>query len=235
MSHSEKSTPISSDDPSKAQVLGLFQGYGLEIEYALVAEQTLDVMPIALSVLRELGANDEGTAELGAIAWSNELAAHVIELKSNGPVGALSDASTCFPEAVRNLNDRLRASGARLMPSGMHPWMDPSSEFRLYPIDEGGYYRAFDRIFDCKGHGWSNLQSMHINLPFLGDEEFGLLHSAIRLLLPIMPALSASSPFTEGKRQPELDHRLFVYRDNAKRVPSVSGLVVPEHSESQSA
>src|SRR5690606_28920282 len=69
--------------------------------------------------------------------------------------------------------------------------------------------------------------------PFSGDEEFALLHSAIRLLLPIMPALAASSPFTEGHRQAELDHRLFVYRDNAARVPSVSGLVVPEHRESR--
>ena len=49
-------------------------------------------------------------------------------------------------------------------------------------------YEAYDRIFDCRGHGWANLQAVHLNLPFSGDEEFGRLHAAIRLVLPIMPA-----------------------------------------------
>ena len=42
-------------------------------------------------------------------------------------------------------------------------------------------YDTFDRIFSCKGHGWANLQSMQINLPFRGDEEFARLHAAIRV------------------------------------------------------
>src|SRR5690606_27081536 len=61
------------------------------------------------------------------------------------------------------------------------------------------------------------------------DDELARLHAAIRLLLPLLPALAASSPYVEGRATPELDHRLLVYRENAARVPSVSGMVVPEH------
>ncbi|MBN1489801.1 MAG: glutamate--cysteine ligase, partial [Phycisphaerae bacterium] len=77
-------------------------------------------------------------------------------------------------------------------------------------------------------HGWSNLQSLHINLPFANDEEFGRLHAAIRLILPILPALAASSPIVDGRVTDVLDSRLEAYRDNCARIPCVSGRVIPE-------
>jgi hypothetical protein len=106
--------------------------------------------------------------------------------------------------------------------------MNPDRELRLWPHENDIVYQTFDRIFDCRGHGWSNLQSMHINLPFSNDDEFGRLHAAMRMLLPLLPALAASSPLVEGKRTGLLDTRVDVYRSNARRVPSVTGLVIPE-------
>ncbi len=136
---------------------------------------------------------------MGAISWSNELVAHVVELKTSEPAAALAGLAQAFAEHVRRINDLLRPLGARLMPTGMHPWMDPARETRLWPHDYSEVYANFDRIFDCRGHGWSNLQSVHLNLPFADDEEFGRLHAAIRLLLPILPALAASSPIVERR------------------------------------
>jgi len=129
---------------------------------------------------------------------------------------------------VRLANGLLARHGAALMPGGMHPTMRPHDETVLWPHEFGPVYETFDRIFECSGHGWSNLQSVHVNLPFRDDAEFERLHSAIRCVLPIIPALAASSPIIEGRVQPWLDTRLEVYRQNARRVPSVSGLVVPE-------
>jgi len=106
--------------------------------------------------------------------------------------------------------------------------MDPAKETVLWPYQYGEIYQTFDRIFDCKGHGWSNLQSMHINLPFRGDDEFARLHTAIRVLLPIMPALAASTPILDGRFTGFLDARMDQYSRNARRVPSVMGMVIPE-------
>jgi gamma-glutamyl:cysteine ligase YbdK (ATP-grasp superfamily) len=89
-------------------------------------------------------------------------------------------------------------------------------------------YAAFHRIFDCTGHGWANLQSTHINLPFCGDDEFGVLHAAIRVVLPALAGLAASSPAMDGALTGLLDNRLEVYRGNARRVPSILGAVIPE-------
>jgi len=110
----------------------------------------------------------------------------------------------------------------------MHPWMDPERELRLWPHEQNVIYETFDRIFDCRGHGWANLQSVHLNLPFADDEEFGRLHAAIRLVMAIVPALAASSPFADGRATGLMDTRLEAYRHNARRVPSVTGRVVPE-------
>jgi gamma-glutamyl:cysteine ligase YbdK (ATP-grasp superfamily) len=208
--------------------LHLFEAYGIELEYMIVDGESLDVRPIADEVLKQAGGGYELEVERGPIAWSNELALHVIELKTNGPVSSLAGVAEQFDAGLSEIEQLLSPMSARILPSAMHPWMDPHRELRLWPHENDVIYQTFDRIFDCKGHGWANLQSMHINLPFQGDDEFGRLHAAIRLALPILPALSASSPLSDGLVRPDLDTRLAVYRHNAARIPSVTGLVVPE-------
>jgi hypothetical protein len=111
--------------------------------------------------------------------------------------------------------------------------MDPEHETRLWPHEYGEVYQAFDRIFGCRGHGWANLQSAHLNLPFADDAEFARLHAAIRLVLPILPALAASSPVVEGRITGLMDNRLEVYRMNSRRIASVAGRVIPEAAFSQ--
>jgi gamma-glutamyl:cysteine ligase YbdK (ATP-grasp superfamily) len=207
---------------------GLFEAAGIEVEYMIVDRETLDVRPIADVLLRDAGGQLVSELETGELARSNELAAHVIELKTNGPRASLAGLESALQAGVARLDAELAPHGARLMPTGMHPWMDPARETRLFPGEYGEVYRAFDRIFGCSGHGWSNLQSVHVNLPFADAGEFARLHAAIRTLLPILPALAASTPFADGRASGLADTRLEHYRGNARRVPSVTGSVIPE-------
>lgn len=208
--------------------LGLFEGYGVELEYMIVDAESLDVRPIADQLLAAEAGRIVSDVELGPVAWSNELVLHVIELKTNGPAKSLHGLAARFQESVARINAHLQPLGARLMPSAMHPWMNPARETKLWPHDCNAVYEAFDRIFGCQGHGWSNLQSVHLNLPFDGDEEFARLHAAIRVLLPILPALSASSPIADAELKGPLDYRLEAYRTNSARIPSITAQVVPE-------
>ncbi len=210
-----------------------FEAYGIELEYMIVDVASLSVRPVADQVLAAVGGGYEQEVERGAIAWSNELALHVIELKTNGPRASFDGLASDFHDHVGQVSGLLAPMGCRLLPTGMHPFMDPRRELALWPHENDVVYRTFDRIFDCTGHGWANLQSMHINLPFAGDEQFARLHAAVRLVLPLLPALAASSPYVDGARSAWLDTRLEVYRHNARRVPSVTGLVVPERAASR--
>ncbi len=208
--------------------LGLFEGFGVELEYMIVDAHTLDVRPIADSLIEAEHGAIENEIERGAFAWSNELARHVVEIKTNGPVPRLDGLACGFAAEIARIDALLAPHGARLLPTGMHPWMDPAREFELWPYGDREIYAAFDRIFDCRGHGWANLQSAHLNLPFADDDEFGRLHAATRALLPLLPALAAASPFVDERHDGQLDTRLDVYRHNAGRVPSLAGAVVPE-------
>lgn len=206
----------------------LFERFGVELEYMIVDAGTLDVRPIADRLILRAAGKLDGDVPRGAFEWSNELSLHLIELKTGRPARRLAGLDTGFQSEVDHINRMLKRGHARLLPTAMHPWMDPAAESRLWPHSNREIYEAFNRIFNCSGHGWTNLQSAHINLPFRTAGEFRKLHTAIRLLLPLLPALAASSPFVEGRRSDLLDTRLETYRHNCHRLPSLTGRVIPE-------
>jgi carboxylate-amine ligase len=212
---------------------GLFEAVGVEIEYMIVDIESLDVRPVCDRLMTAVSGAPLSEVEMGEIAWSNELTLHVLELKTNGPATTLRGLSRRFHQNVRLANRELELLGCQLMPGAVHPWMDPHTETHLWPHEYNEVYQTFDRIFGCSGHGWSNLQSTHINLPFRGDEEFGRLHAAIRIALALIPGLSAASPYLDGRHGPALDGRMVAYRGNARRIPSISGHVVPEPASSR--
>lgn len=215
--------------------LGLFEGFGVEIEYMIVDRETLDVRPVADRLMEAVAGVPTAEVELGEIEWSNELVLHVLEMKTNGPVSTLEGLAARFDDGIRRADELLQTIDCTLLPGGVHPWMHPGTETRLWPHEYTEVYRTFDRIFSCRGHGWANLQSTHLNLPFQGDREFAALHASVRGLLPLLPALAASSPIIDGRPTGVLDHRLIEYRSNSKQVPSVAGAVVPEPSSSRAA
>ncbi|UCF33935.1 MAG: hypothetical protein JSV78_01240 [Phycisphaerales bacterium] len=207
---------------------GLFERFGVELEYAIVSRDDLRVLPICDRLLHAVCGAYESEVEMGSLSWSNELVLHVIEFKTNGPSPTLEGLDRQFQHDVQRVNAALEPLNACLMPTAMHPWMNPDTETRLWPHEYNAIYESFNRIFDCRGHGWANLQSTHLNLPFANDEEFGRLHAAIRLILPILPALAASSPVVEGRLPGLADARMEYYCNNSRRIPSVAGKIIPE-------
>lgn len=212
----------------------LFRKFGIELEYMLVREDTLDVAPIADRILERQAGTITNEVERGIMAWSNELALHVIEIKNSGPVPDLPGLLEKLQKEVEEISRLAAKEGAMLLPTAMHPWMDPHRETSLWPHGNRDIYNTYNRIFNCQGHGWSNVQSTHLNLGFTTDEGFGRLHAAIRVLLPILPALAASSPAAEGALTGLLDTRLQYYRFNQQRIPFITGQVIPEPVFSES-
>jgi glutamate---cysteine ligase / carboxylate-amine ligase len=207
---------------------GLFERYGIELEYMICDKNTLDILPIADDLIFEVAGAYVNEIAAGEISYSNELALHLIELKTTEPQKDLEQVAHHFQEHVSRLNKILQKKGACLLPTGMHPWMNPHTELRIWTHGQNPIYEAYHRIFDCRGHGWANLQSAHFNLSFSTDEELKLLHSAIRWLLPIIPALSASSPVADNVITGFCDTRLEMYRKNQRKIPSIIGQIVPE-------
>ena len=215
--------------------LPAFSGYGIELEYMIVDRGTLSVLPIADKVLHRLSGTFASEFRCGELAWSNELALHLIELKNLKPDPDVAALAGAFQSKIQRMNGLLEPMEARLMPTAMHPWMNPRTETRIWPHENAEIYAAYDRIFDCQRHGWGNLQSMHLNLPFADDHEFARLHAAVRLLLPILPAIAASSAIAEGRNTGWMDFRMENYRTHQARVPLTMGKVIPDTVSSRVA
>lgn len=208
----------------------LFEVFGIELEYMLVAKKDLKVSPIVDQLMILKTGEITSDVDNGPVEWSNELVAHVVELKTNGPTSNLEDLDVFFAENISEINSLLEQKAVKLLPTASHPLMHPETEMQLWKHSYSQIYALYNRIFDCRGHGWSNVQSMHINLPFLDDEEFGKLHAAVRIILPLIPALSASSPIFEGAATGFKDARMEVYKSNQKEIPQMTGKVIPEQA-----
>jgi gamma-glutamyl:cysteine ligase YbdK (ATP-grasp superfamily) len=208
--------------------LHLFQAYGVELEYMIVDRDTLKVKPITDELLKLVTGAYQSDYENGIVTWSNELVLHVVELKSTKPESNLNGLEHSFAENVVRINTLLASFNAMLLPGAAHPFMNPATETKLWPHDNNDVYEIYNKVFDCRGHGWSNLQSTHLNLPFYDDEEFAKLHAAIRIILPLLPALCASSPILDKSYTGKRDTRLSFYKTNQAKIPSITGKVIPE-------
>jgi len=218
-----------------SQSWGLFEVFGIELEYMVVDRETFQVVPKVDALFHAVTGEYLSDVERGDITWSNELSAHVVELKTTTPVSTLVSLHDVFHRHIHQILAYLKPLKATLMPTAAHIEMNPSREGSLWKHDSHDIYALYDRVFGCKGHGWFNVQSVHLNLPFADDAQFRRLHSAIRVLLPLIPALCASSPILEGTTGENLDMRLKGYLEHQKTVPELLGPTIPEvaHSEAE--
>jgi carboxylate-amine ligase len=206
----------------------LFEVTGIELEYMVVERGTLKVLPIVDKLFEDVTGKITSDVDRGDVEWSNELVSHVVELKTAKPTKRIPSFRKKFASEVQAINAVLAKRNAMLLPTAAHPLMDPFTETVIWPHDHNEVYALYNRIFDCRGHGWSNLQSTHLNLPFATDEEFSKLHAAVRLMLPLIPALSASSPILDGKVTGHLDSRMEAYLHHQERLPQLMGSLIPE-------
>ena len=213
---------------SDQKTYGLFEVAGIELEYMVVDRETLRASPTVDLLFKDVTGHITGDVERGDVDWSNELTAHVLEMKTAKPTADIAAFAGKFSGEVRAINGLLAKRGLMLLPTAAHPLFDPFTETVLWTHEYNEVYALYNKIFDCRGHGWSNLQSVHLNLPFANDAEFGKLHTAIRLLLPVIPALSASSPILDGKPTGHLDARMEAYLHHQEKLPPLMGSLIPE-------
>lgn len=201
---------------------------GIEIETALVDKTNFAVFPIAHKVLETTAKQPATDFTDGYITWSNELVNHVIEFKVSKPEILSEYMANQFHKSMQRCAKVVTDHNGRMLPTAMHPFMLPETQTQIWPGVYNEHYMAYHNIFNCFKHGFANLQSVHINIPFSNENEFSRILAAIRIVLPLIPALAASSPIKESKITHSLDTRLEVYANNQKKVASVTGMIIPE-------
>jgi carboxylate-amine ligase len=161
---------------------------GVEEEFAILDPRTLDLVP-RFEALRDAAAEDD----VLSAAVAGELISSEIEIISG--VGAdLHDALARQRERRRRMFALALNEDVALGATGTHPWAD----YREQPIIDTEHYR---RVEDgLKYVAWrNNTFSLHVHLGVRGVDRAVLVCDRLRPVLPLLLAISANSPFVDGR------------------------------------
>ena len=202
-----------------------FSVFGTTLDLMIVDTDTLAPKPLAAALMADFGAVNRHFLSRGMFNWKSRPQPHMIRLQSAEPLLNLNALDHGLADEVQVINEFLRKLNARLMPGGVHPWASPDD--LQYDQTTSGH-RFFSRHFDCRGHGWRNACSAYLDMPFTDDDTFTRLHAAVRVVLPLIPALTASSPILQGKTTGWLSHRFELDTERFRQHPEVCGKLIPE-------
>jgi len=153
-----------------------------------------------------------------------------MEIKANHPFHSPCEFEETMHAAVTTLNNIVKKHSAKLLGTGMHPILK-LQDTGVWPHCHKKIYNAYGKIFNLNQHGWLNIQSFHLNLPFQKENDATETHNHLCNLAAYLPAIAASSPFYENKLGSDVDNRLQFYKTNQKEVPSIAGDVIPEYAQ----
>ena len=84
-----------------------------------------------------------------------------------------------------------------LLGTGMHPFIQ-LADAKVWSHHHKNIYAEYQKIFNFRQHGWLNIQSFQINLPYENDQKGPVLHNLIANLVPYLPAITAAYRSMKG-------------------------------------
>jgi carboxylate-amine ligase len=161
---------------------------GLEEEFSLLDPTTLDLVS-RYEELRAAGAADPILNE----SLAGELIASEIEIRS-GCGADFHDALARQRDCRRRLFALTGERGVALAATGTHPWAD----YREQRIIDTEHYRRLDRELGYTV--WrNNTFSLHVHVGVRGADRAVRVCDRLRPVLPLLLAISANSPYLDGR------------------------------------
>jgi carboxylate-amine ligase len=180
--------PIELDSTEEIFAASQDMTVGLEEEFAILDPQTLDLVP-RFEELRDAAAERDPVL---SAAITGELISSEIEIVS-GRGEDLHDALARQRDRRRRLFALAGAHGLALGSTGTHPWAD----YREQPNIDTEHYR---RVVEGLGYvaRRNNTFSLHVHVGVRDADRAVRACDRLRPVLPLLLAVSASSPFLDG-------------------------------------
>lgn len=162
---------------------------GLEEEFAILDPHSLDLAP-RFEELRDRAIEND---RLLADAITGELISSEIEIVSGRGLN-LADAIARQREHRRRLFALVSAASAALGSTGTHPWAD----YRHQTIIDTDHYRRVEE--GLKYVAWrNNTFSLHVHVGLRDIDRAVRVCDRLRPVLPLLLAVSANSPYVDGR------------------------------------
>ncbi len=161
---------------------------GVEEEFSILAPDTLELVP-RFEELRDAAGADPVLRE----AVAGELISSEVEIIS-GAGSDLHDALVRQRERRARLFALAAARGVALGATGTHPWAD----YREQPIIDTEHYRRVEE--GLKYVAWrNNTFSLHVHVGIRDIDRAVRVCDRLRPVLPLLLAVSANSPYLDGR------------------------------------
>src|SRR5438270_1450604 len=162
---------------------------GVEEEFSILDPQTLELIPRFEEMCAAAQETDPELRE----AITGELISSEIEIIS-GAGDDLAIALSRQHEHRRRLFALASAQGVALGATGTHPWAD----YREQPIIDTEHYRRVEE--GLKYVAWrNNTFSLHVHVGLRDIDRAVRVCDRLRPVLPLLLAISANSPFLDGR------------------------------------
>ncbi|MDW5564257.1 MAG: glutamate-cysteine ligase family protein [Methanomassiliicoccus sp.] len=196
-----------------------------------VNDAGLHPLPIVDRIIEGIHGTVENEIPFGGVNLSKELQKNVIEIVPAVPQTSVADMERALYDGMLRFH---QATTGRytLLGLGMHPLLT-LDQTSIWDHEDRQIYEVYDRLFDLRQHGWLNIQALQINVHYGNEARMVSMFNRLRALTPYLVALTASSPFVEGRATGAMDNRLLYYRKNQQRVPAICNNVIPEKLRSR--
>ncbi len=161
---------------------------GLEEEFALLDPSSLDLVD-GYEKLKAAAEEDEVLVD----SVAGELISSEVEIRS-GRGETLNDALERQREHRRRLFNLAAEHGVGLGATGTHPWAD----YREQRIIDTDHYRRLERDLQAVARR-NNTFSLHVHVGVRGADRAVEVCDRLRPLAPLLLALSANSPYLDGR------------------------------------
>jgi len=161
---------------------------GLEEEFAILDPSSLDLVD-RYEELKAAGEADEVLVD----SVAGELISSEVEIRS-GRGETLHDALEHQRECRRRLFLLAAERGVELGATGTHPWAD----YREQRIIDTEHYRRLERDLQAVARR-NNTFSLHVHVGVRGADRAVEVCDRLRPVAPVLLALSANSPYLDGR------------------------------------
>ena len=181
-------TPVDLDQAVETFARSSDMTVGVEEEFAILDAETLELLP-HFEQLRDAAVADEVLGD----SVTGELISSEIEIIS-GAGEDLHDALARQRERRRRLFALVAAHGVALGATGTHPWAD----YRRQPIIDTEHYHRVEE--GLKYVAWrNNTFSLHVHVGVRDIDRAVKVCDRLRPVLPLLLAISANSPYLDGR------------------------------------
>ncbi|XCN72469.1 MAG: YbdK family carboxylate-amine ligase [Candidatus Electrothrix aestuarii] len=159
---------------------------GVELEFQLVDRETLDLVPRVSNILQELAPD-------GSNRIVPEFLQSIVELQT-GVCDSVNDVGEDLSRLIHLVEDAASHEKCYLYSTSLHPFADPSAQV----VSQGERYQRIMNELQHVGRQFIT-QGMHVHVGIPDGNTAIKVCDTIQPYLPILLALSCSSPFFCGR------------------------------------